>query len=306
MGRSRIAPRQLDAFLAVAEHRSFTAAAQHLALTPSAVSQLINELETTIGFRLFDRSTRKVTLTAAAREFAAPAQTALRHMKLVENAAADLRNRSVGIVRIAAPQVLASTILPKALRAYRDVRPRVALRIRDARVEELGELVANAEVDIAVGPDRTTDDEVRRELLFTSPWMLWCSREHPLAKCRLVSWTRLREFPVVAAGRDHEQSLAHLRGDSGFEGALTPIDIVQNMTTALGIAAVNGAVTLSPAYVRLMAKSFGLVSRKLIEPEVNRAISLFTPAGRAASPAAQGVAEFLIQWIQAQTDARAL
>jgi DNA-binding transcriptional LysR family regulator len=59
--------RQLDAFVTVAEALSFTDAANRLGLTPSAVSQLVVELESSLGFKLFERSTRKVALSAAGR-----------------------------------------------------------------------------------------------------------------------------------------------------------------------------------------------------------------------------------------------
>ena len=108
--------RQLDAFITVADTLSFTAAADRLALTPSAVSQLVVELETTVDFKLFERSTRRVALTAAGKEFLGSAEPVLKHLRLAEAAAADLRNRAAGLVRVAAPMVIASAILPSVIR----------------------------------------------------------------------------------------------------------------------------------------------------------------------------------------------
>ena len=62
--------RQLRAFLLVAEHRSFSRAAEAMFLTPSGISVLIRELETQLGFRLFDRTTRHVTLTTQGESWA--------------------------------------------------------------------------------------------------------------------------------------------------------------------------------------------------------------------------------------------
>src|SRR5437762_13711832 len=101
MSLPRFTPRQLGAFVAVAELRSFAAAADRLALTPSAVSQLVAGLEQALGFRLFDRSTRRVALSAAGREFLASAHTALKHFQLAETAADDVRHRAAGLVRVA-------------------------------------------------------------------------------------------------------------------------------------------------------------------------------------------------------------
>jgi LysR family carnitine catabolism transcriptional activator len=60
--------RQLRAFHLVARHRSFARAAEELLITPSGLSVLIRELERQLGFRLFDRTTRQVTLTASGGE----------------------------------------------------------------------------------------------------------------------------------------------------------------------------------------------------------------------------------------------
>lgn len=65
----RFTLRQLETFVCVAELRSFAGAAERLGMTPQAVSQLIAELEKVLSFRLFDRSTRKVSLSAAGSDF---------------------------------------------------------------------------------------------------------------------------------------------------------------------------------------------------------------------------------------------
>lgn len=76
--------------------------------------QQVAGLEDVIGLRLFDRTTRRITLTRAGRDFLASAQTTLRHAQVAETAAADLRNRTAGLVRAGAPLVLAATALPAA------------------------------------------------------------------------------------------------------------------------------------------------------------------------------------------------
>ncbi|MFZ3116991.1 MAG: LysR family transcriptional regulator, partial [Variovorax sp.] len=69
MSLSRVSLRQLEAFARVAELHSFSAAAERLGLTAQAVSQLVAELESILGFRVFDRTTRRVALSAAGRDF---------------------------------------------------------------------------------------------------------------------------------------------------------------------------------------------------------------------------------------------
>jgi DNA-binding transcriptional LysR family regulator len=79
------------------------------------------------------------------------------------------------------------------------------------------------------------------------------------------------------------------------EERITPIDVVDNISTALGIAAEGLAATLSPSYVSAWAERFGLVMRRVADPEVMRQVCLYLPMLRSASPAALGFAKFIAQ-----------
>ena len=297
MPLTRFSLRQLEAFALVAELHSFAAASRRLSLTAQAVSQLIAELESVLGFRLFDRTTRRVGLSAAGREFLASASTVLRHVQAAETAADDVRHRAAGMVRVGAPLVLASTALPAAIRQFGIARPKVVVRIRDMPVDALVDGVAAGDVDMAIGPDRPVGDEVERTAMFDSPWVLWCAPEHALASRRKLTWADLRDVPLVAAGLDHERSVAQMRANAPEGTRISPLDVVDNISTALGIAAQGLAATLAPAYVGVMARNFGLVMRRVLEPETVRKVCLYRPTRRAASPAALGFAEHLSAWL---------
>ena len=170
----------------------------------------------------------------------------------------------------------------------------MVVRIRDAAVEQLVDQVADGDVDFAIGPDRPTGDDVERVPLFESPWVLWCASDHPLATKRRVRWCDLRSHALVTAGRDHERSVAQMRLGLPDEERITPIDVVDNVSTALGIAAAGLAATLSPAYVGVWAEQrWGLTMRRVIEPEVMRQVCLYRPIRRVTSPAAEGFAQAL-------------
>ena len=299
MAFSRITLRQIETFIAVSEVNSFTGAAARLGLTAQAVSQLVAELEGVLGFRLFDRTTRKVALSSAGRQFIAPAETLLRHVRAAESVADDVRHRAAGVVRIGAPLVLASAVLPHAVRDYAGQRPKVVVRIRDVPVDALVATLATGDVDLALGPDRTTDGQVLAEPLFDSDWVLWCAPDHPLAKRRgPIRWADLRKVPLVAAGRDHERSVSQMRPSAPESVRITPVDVVDNISTALGIAAQGLAATLAPAYVGVLADLYGLQMRRVVEPETVRKVCLYRPGARTLSPAGEGFAEYLASWMK--------
>lgn len=297
MALTRFSLRQIEAFVVVAEVHSFSAAADRLGLTAQAVSQLVAELESVLGFRLFDRTTRRVALSSAGRDFLPAADTLLRHSRAAETAADDVRHRAAGRVRVGAPLVLAATALPAACKAYQALRPKVVVRIKDLAVDDIVDAVACGDVDMAVGPDRPLGPEVGAEPLFESRWVLWCTADHPLLAPRTLRWTDLRGHPLVAAGRDHERSVARMTVDQPEDDRITPVHVVDNITTALGIAAQGLAATLAPSYVGVLARQLGLVERRVRDPETVRKVNLYLPSRRAVSPAVEGFAAHLRHWL---------
>ncbi|MFD2883935.1 LysR substrate-binding domain-containing protein [Pseudomonas lini] len=83
-----------------------------------------------------------------------------------------------------------------------------------------------------------------------------------------------------------------LTGGQFEQGRIIPVDIVENVSTALGIAAQGMAATLGPAYVGLLARLLGLTMRPIVQPEVTRQVCIYHSSTRAMSPAAQGFCEF--------------
>lgn len=300
MALTRWTLRQIEAFTAVAEAHSFTAGAARLGLTAQAVSQLVAELEAVLGLRLLDRTTRRVALSSAGRDFQATAEGLLRQARALDGAAADIRQRAAGVVRVGAPQVLAATVLPVVMRRYRAQRPKVVVRLRDVAVELLEQSVASGDVDLALGPMASTANDVQVTPVFDSDWVLWCAPDHPLAQRKQrVCWSDLQSTPLVLAGRDHERHLAPLPHHAPENQRATPVDVVDNITTALGLAAQGLAATLSPDYVAALARPMGLVMRRVHAPLEVRGVGLYRSAVRELSPAAQGFVAFLCESLQA-------
>jgi DNA-binding transcriptional LysR family regulator len=299
MPLTRVTLRQIEAFSAVADEGSFTAAAAALGLSPSAVSQLVAELEATLGFRLFDRTTRKVQLSSAGRDFSGSAHSLLRHAQAAEQAAADLRNRAAGVVRIGAPMVLAALVLPLAIRDHQVARPKVVARIVDTPVEQLLERLQRGDLDLAVGPDLPGGETLPRDVVFRSPWVLWCAPSHPLAARRQLRWRDLRDVALVSAGTDHRVSVQRMRANEPDEDRITPVHVVDHMSTALGLAAQGLAATLAPDYVSVMAEPMGLVHRRVLAPETIREVCVYRPSARSTTPAAEGLADHLREWLPA-------
>src|SRR5882672_10342648 len=109
-----ISLRQLRAFAAVAQLGSFTRAADALHATQPALSAQINELEDSLGVRLFDRSTRSVTITQAGRDLLPVVAKILDDVARVPTHARDVARKNIGRVVVAALPSVSSTLLPQA------------------------------------------------------------------------------------------------------------------------------------------------------------------------------------------------
>jgi DNA-binding transcriptional LysR family regulator len=285
--------RQLQAFVAVADTSSFSRAAEFLHLSASAVSQLVIELELVLGYKLFDRSTRKVTLSTAGRAFMPSVEAVLRQLETARATAVDIRDQAAGLLRVAAPLVVASVMLPQLIAAFRSRHSNVTVRLIDCPVDMLVQKVASREADLAMGPDRPTAPEVERVSLFTSPWVVWCAPTHRFARMRAITWADLGKSELVAAGRDHEIHLASMMRNFPDATRAAPQQVVDNISTALGLAAAGLCYTISPAYVESLALPLGLVKREIQDPVQMREMSLFKPTDRELSVAASKFAAYV-------------
>jgi DNA-binding transcriptional LysR family regulator len=119
----------LSAFLAVAEERSFTRAAQRLGVSPSALSHAIRGLEERLGVRLLARTTRSVAPTDAGEQFLARLRPALGDIRGALDLVAGLRDLPAGLVRLVVSPIAAATVLAPQLGRFAREYPDVVLDV---------------------------------------------------------------------------------------------------------------------------------------------------------------------------------
>jgi DNA-binding transcriptional LysR family regulator len=130
----------VEAFLSVAQHRSFRRAAADLGVTPSAISQAVRTLEARIGAALFIRTTRSVGLTEAGERFFSRAKPAFEELVAASEAARDLGQRPAGLLRLAVPRVVVPLILEPVIASFYQAYPEIEVEI--AASDELVDLAA--------------------------------------------------------------------------------------------------------------------------------------------------------------------
>ncbi|HUC66912.1 MAG TPA: LysR family transcriptional regulator [Stellaceae bacterium] len=130
----------VEAFLSVAQHRSFRRAAAELAVTPSAISQAVRALEARIGAALFIRTTRSVGLTEAGERFLSRAKPAFEELVAASAVARDLGKRPAGLLRLSVPPAVVPILLERHIASFCQAYPEVEVEI--AASEGLVDLAA--------------------------------------------------------------------------------------------------------------------------------------------------------------------
>jgi len=119
----------VEAFLGVAQHRSFRKAAAELGVTPSAISQAVRALEARIGAALFIRTTRSVGLTEAGERFFSRAKAAFEELVAASEVARDLGQRPAGRLRLTVPRAVVPILLDPLIASFCQAYPEVEVEI---------------------------------------------------------------------------------------------------------------------------------------------------------------------------------
>jgi len=194
--------RQLRVFSSVARHLSFARASEELGLTPPAVSMQIKELESEVGLPLFDRSSRKVSLTMVGEYVLAYTQRVLASMRDAEDMVARFRGLRTGMLDVAMVST-AKYFLPRLLARFRDEHPGVEIRLHvgNNREEVVG-LMREGTVELAIMGRPPRNWPSRAEPFAMHPHVLVTSIEHPFARAEKVPVSALlgEEFIVREPG----------------------------------------------------------------------------------------------------------
>ena len=184
------------AFLQVLEHNSFSLAARAMGYTQSAVSQMVKSLEEELGVTLLLRSRTGVTLTRegeALLPFIRDVTQA--HRKLSDQAAA-VRGLEQGVVRIGSFNSVSSSLLPQAIKRFREAHPSIRFELHQGLYQELESWVREGVVDFSFTDlYRPTEFETRQ--LYRDSLLAVLPAEHPLAAREVVPVEELALEPFI-------------------------------------------------------------------------------------------------------------
>lgn len=281
--------RQIECFQAVLELGNFSRAAERVNSTQANLSHTIRDLETVLGARLFDRTTRRVNLTDAGRAFAEGALAGLAEIDRAAEYVRDLSQLRRGQVSVAAPPLLCATVLPRVIRQVAQDHPDLLMRIEDVGPEEVIEQVRSGRCDLGVGTFSGNDADLVSQTVLKDQLMVFCSPEHEFAGLTQITWSQLHGQSLITLTR---KSNIRLLAEFGFEQAALPMRPsfeVNQVHTALSLAESGAGVAILPTYAFTALRGRGIVARPLVDPAIVREVRLIAARDRELSPAAQVV-----------------
>jgi DNA-binding transcriptional LysR family regulator len=277
--------RQLGYFVAIAEERQFTRAAQRVLVAQPAISAQIRRLERELGETLFHREPRSAQLTEAGEALLPHARAALAAAERARESIASLRGLLRGRLRIGVAGPIDQR-LAQALGDFRRAHPAVEILLTEQHNEPLLASLANGEVDagvVGLGV-QPLPPQVRARIIAVEPLVLAVRTGDPLSNRKTTNLASLRSEPMITLvrGSGLRRVLENACSESGFAPRITAEtgdlkSLLDLVAEGLGIAVVPRSATDRP----------GLAVVRITRPRLQRRTALAwnetsaSPAGRA-------------------------
>jgi DNA-binding transcriptional LysR family regulator len=288
--------RQLAAFVAVVERKSFSRAAEQLGLTQPAVSLQIRSLEKRLGRQLLDRSGRRVEPTEAGRRLYRRAQRLLAlEEQLVEDVAAETNGELRGKIEIGASTGPGGGVVPLLLCEFQLRNPEVEISLSVFDTQRVVELVADRELELGVVGAARRHRSVVFEPFFRDEVVLVCAPGHRFAGKRL-SLEQLREEPhiVMQEGAGVRQVIEDELREAGVR--LRDFDVRLELglqeSVKSAVAAGYGVSFISRSAVEAELAAGTLAAAEVEGLEPSREISLVRSSGRPLTHAGEAFVAF--------------
>ncbi|WP_030196174.1 LysR family transcriptional regulator [Streptomyces sp. NRRL S-87] len=293
-----IDPRRLRILRAVADHRTVTAAAAALYLTPSAVSQQLAALEQETGHTLLTRSGRGVRLTAAGEILLGHAHAVLAQLERAEAELAAYAGGAAGEITVASFATGIAEVLAPALARLSHEHPGIRVRVRDAEGDESLPLLLDGEADLALaveyrGGPGADDGRLSLVPLYAEPFDAVLPASHPLSMHPAVALAELADSDWISPypGNPCHDVMVTACELAGFQPRL--VHSSDDFRAVVALAGAGAGVALVPRSALRGMELKDTVVRPVTGPAATRRVFAATRRGAEAHPLLRPVLDAL-------------
>lgn len=280
--------RQLEHFAAVAKHLNFTRAAREVHVVQSSLSASVQALERELGAPLFERTTRRVVLTAAGRELLPTAHRILTEVASARRMTAAVAGVLRGRVVLGSIQMLTWVDLPTVLGRFQRAHPGVELGLYESAVDDLLDDLLEGTLDLAYVARDDTPLPAGMKVLRTyeEELVVVVATDHPLALQRQVRLTDLADerFVKFQGGAGLQRVVEHLCAEAGLDRRITVR--VSDLGSLLSLVRVGLGISIVPLG---LAERTDLVRLRIVPSYPRRTLALVARESGLINPAAQAL-----------------
>jgi LysR family transcriptional regulator, carnitine catabolism transcriptional activator len=284
--------KQLRAFQLVAQHRSFTRAAEALFITPSGLSVLIRELENQLGFRLFDRTTRHVGLTAYGNDLLAATRRNLQELDAAMSRIGRSAKGGSQLISLGTTPLVAANILPQAIREFRNQRPDLRIQLFDADQTTILRMVEAGKLDIGLGIFQSVPG-VRRSPFFRFSLMVIRADLDGTLRRASTKWSALNGQTLISLppNSPHQRLIdKHLRKTGvRWQRGL----VVNFLDTQIALVEADEGIAIIPSFGLPVCRNRKVVMSRLVNPVVHLEFDQISNRGKKLPPGADEFTAFL-------------
>ncbi|TWC69600.1 LysR family transcriptional regulator [Herbaspirillum sp. SJZ099] len=285
--RINIETSEIQAFVAVARQSSFKAAAEGLFISQPALSRRIENLEHALQERLFNRTTRRVSLTRAGEIFLTHALAVLEEldiaMKNVEQGTVHRREH----VTVACIPSVATRVLPRVLRKFSLQHPNVRVKVIDESAIDVLESVRKGESDFGINFIGAQEADIEFEEIANEHYLAVMPADHPLAHLGSVSCEALCGERLVSVSSSSGNRGVIDRAFARIQERPVIQYEINHVSGAISLVAAGVGIALLPELAITGAPYTGIVSKRLTRPVITRPLGLITRKGDVLRPAAE-------------------
>ena len=294
---SNLTIRQIQIFLVTSRSDNFTDAAKKLGIAQSTLSVAISRIENVLGVTVFDRSTRRVTLTPEGGRLAAAAdvivytyETAVRNLRNSDDAARK--------VRFAFVEAMSGAIAPAAISKFRQLQENYDVSAHDVGSETAIKMLRDGSVDFAIISGGPRLAGIAQEIIGQTELDVIASPTRELPDSQSAKWADLAGLPLILAGSLRRRGYLQAMWVNAGQNLWTAYEL-NDMATAIGFAAEGLGYLIIPHTYLPRPLDPRLVAIRLNEVDMRWPLQLIYPEGRVLAAPQRLLVECLRQELSA-------